>query len=164
MRPTIFFHYYLCSNMKLIFLFSLIFLSVSCISYEDNTSNFEEVDYLREEKKYMETISILKSMIESDNSSKDDISKSHFTIADILLNDFRNYQLAIIEFNKVLEISINNDYRKKSLFMVGYIYHNNLQQFSDALLVYEQFKNEYPNDELITSVDYEIDLINKILE
>ena len=48
--------------------------------------------------------------------------------------------------------------------MVGYIYHNNLQQFSDALIVYEQFKNEYPADELVASVEYEINIINKILE
>ena len=150
--------------MKLISLFLFIFLSISCVSYQDNSTDFAEVNQLREEKKYMDTISILKSIIESNKSSKEDVSKSHFIIADILLNDFRNYQLAIIEFNKVIDISINNDYRKKSLFMVGYIYHNNLQQFTDALYVYEQFKSEYPSDELIASVDYEINLINKILE
>ncbi len=163
-KLTIFSHYYLCSSIKVVFLFSFVFLFASCKAYQNNIANFERVDEFRAEEKYMETISILNSIIDSDNCSKDDISKSHFIIADILLNDFRNYDLAVNEFNKVIKIDINNEYRKKSFFMIGYIYHNNLHQFSDALLAYENFKAEYPDDELIVSVDYEIELINKILK
>ena len=47
--------------------------------------------------------------------------------------------------------------------MIAYIQNNNLDMYSDAILTYQMFKDDYPNDDLIPSVNYELDQIEKII-
>ena len=93
--------------------------------------------------------------------------KSNYTIAEIYLNDFRNYNISLDYFNEVIsfldnyesdrEISINNDLYKKSLFMSSYIYSNYLGMYSKGYDGYNIFLNQFPDDELIESVMYELE-------
>ena len=53
--------------------------------------------------------------------------------------------------------------RKKSLFMIAYTYFNDLEMYTDSIEYYTIFKLEYPKDELITAVDFELEQINNIL-
>ena len=46
--------------------------------------------------------------------------------------------------------------------MIAYIYNNYLNAYSDAITIYKLFKKNYPNDELIPSVNYELDGLNHI--
>ena len=41
--------------------------------------------------------------------------------------------------------------------MIAYVYNNYLDAYSDAINYYNLFKEKYPNDELIPSVEYELD-------
>ena len=45
-----------------------------------------------------------------------------------------------------------------------YIYNNNLDMYTDALNYYSQFLSDYSKDDLVASVNYEIEQINNILE
>ena len=45
--------------------------------------------------------------------------------------------------------------------MVGYIYSNYLDQYSDAIYTYNGFLKTYPNDELVPSVKFELEALNK---
>ena len=93
--------------------------------------------------------------------------KANYTIAEIYLNDFRNYNISLDYFNKVIsfldnyesdkEISANNDLYKKSLFMSSYIYSNYLGMYSRGYDGYRAFLNQFPDDELIESVMYELE-------
>ena len=45
--------------------------------------------------------------------------------------------------------------------MIAYIYNNYLEAFSDAIINYNLFKDKYPDDELIPSVEYELEGLKK---
>ena len=84
-------------------------------------------------------------------------AKAQFQIADIFLNDTKDFEYAVNEFQKVVEIYPDHEVAKKSLFMIAYVYNNYLDAYSDATIHYNLFKEKYPNDELIPSVIYELD-------
>lgn len=48
-----------------------------------------------------------------------------------------------------------------SLFLVGYIYNNNLQMHDSAKFYYKLFLTRFPNHELIPSVKFELQLLEK---
>ena len=52
---------------------------------------------------------------------------------------------------------------RKPLFMIAYIYNNNLNMYTHAINYYKTFLNDYKNDELISSVHYELEQIESIL-
>ena len=144
----------------LLILFTILF--IGCTG-----SNIKSVDDLwgsaiefRENDDLRSSITTFKSIIK--NYPKSEFSvKSQFQIADIYLNDVKDYPFAIEEF----EILINNypesPLAKKSSFMVAYIYSNYLDAFSEAMDKYELFKEKYPNDELIPSVEFELEGLKK---
>ena len=48
------------------------------------------------------------------------------------------------------------------MFTLGYIYANYLDYYSDAIFIYSEFKRKYPNDDLISSINYELQNLAKI--
>ena len=81
-----------------------------------------------------------------------------------LFYDLSLYEDSANYFKLLLNEDKSNELRKKSLFMVAYIYNNNLDMYTDALNYYNKFLIEYKDDELIPSVKFEIEQINEILE
>ena len=141
------------------FLLIILFL-YSC--QENFENKYDKVLALSEKNNYRESNIILHEIIESPESSEDMKNKSHFLLADIYLK-INQYENAISSYEKVLGSSFANSLRKQSLFMIGYIYFNNLNMYTHAKKYYEQFKKEYKNDDLIPSVNYEIESIDKII-
>ena len=107
-------------------------------------------------KKLQESITIYKEII-STYPHHDLAAEAQFQIADIYLNDTKDYEYAVKEFKQVVKIFPEHEVAKKSLFMIAYIYNNNINAYSDAIIYYNQFKQKYPDDELIPSVEYELD-------
>ena len=64
------------------------------------------------------------------NDSINSNPKREFSVAQSFLNDSKNYELAITHFKKIFKNHPNSQEAKKSLFMIGYIYNNNLQALS----------------------------------
>ena len=144
----------------LLILFIILFSSCS-------KPNIESVDILwdraiehREKNDFRLSITNLKSIIENYPNSNYS-SKSHFQIADIYLNDIKDYLFAIKEFEMLIRNYPEDDLAKKSAFMVAYIYSNNLDEYSMAIEKYEIFLNNYPKDELIPSVQFELENLRK---
>jgi len=139
------------------------FLLISC-----NTNINKSVDEIWKEgqqhriaNNLKEAISSFKSII--NNFPKHELSaKAQFQIADIFLNDEKNYDYAIKEIKLVVKNYPNHDDAKKSLFMIAYIYNNYINAYSDAILHYHLFKEKYPNDELIPSVEYELNGLKNV--
>ena len=80
-----------------------------------------------------------------------------------LFYDLALYEESVNYFKLLLNEDKSNELRKKSLFMVAYIYNNNLDMYTDALNYYNKFLIEYKDDELVPSVKFEIGQINEIL-
>ena len=80
----------------------------------------------------------------------DDLSaEAQFQIADIFLNDTKDFEYAVKEFKIVVEKYPNHEVAKKSLFMIAYIYNNYINAYSDAMKYYKLFKMKYPNVNII---------------
>ena len=87
--------------------------------------------------------------------------QSQFKIAEIYLNDVKEYEIAIEEFNNVINNYPHSSQAMNSLFMIAYIYNNYLNAYSNAIETYNLFLSKYPNDELIPSVRYELKGLKK---
>ena len=48
--------------------------------------------------------------------------------------------------------------------MIGYTYNNHLDMYTDAITYYNQFIVEYKDDELVPSVEFELQQINEVLD
>ena len=90
------------------------------------------------------------------------ITRAQYQIADIYLNDVNNYVFAIKEFKEVVDNDPDSDYAKKSIFMLGYIHSNYIEAYSDGIHYYKMFLEKYPSDELIHSVNYELNLLDSL--
>ena len=109
----------------------------------------------RSEKKLKESIISYKTLIEKYPSNVF-AAKAQFQIADIYLNDVKDFDFAVKEFQTVVDLYPKHEVSKKSLFMIAYIYNNYLNAYSDAIMTYKLFRKKYPNDELIPSVEFEL--------
>ena len=92
----------------------------------------------RSENKLKESISKFQLIIE-DYPLNDLSAKAQFQIADIYLNDTKEFEYSIKEFTKVIDKYPDNDLAKKSLFMIAYIYNNYLESYSEAIDKYNLF-------------------------
>ena len=117
---------------------------------------------LKNDKQFKESNMILDYLINFDKTPRNIIIKSKFLRAQIFY-DLSYYVQSIDYFKSILEEDISSEYRKKALFMTAYIYNNNLNMYTDAIEYYKTFLNDYKNDELISSVEYELDQINSIV-
>ena len=143
--------------MKKILITSIAIISLCCESNSNISAKeiWNTGKEFRSEKKIMKSITSFKSIIKK--YPNDDLApEAQFQIADIYLNDSKNYKLAIDEFINVINHYPNHEVSKKSLFMIAYINNNYLQAQSDAIIYYNKFKEKYPDDQLIQSVDYEL--------
>ena len=125
------------------------------------TEIWDKAIQLREDEKLMESINSFKSIIK-DYPLDDLAAKAQFQIADIYLNDTKDFEFAVEEFEKVVKEYPEHEVSKKSLFMIAYIYNNYLEAYSDAIINYNLFKERYPADELIPSVEYELEGLKNI--
>jgi len=55
----------------------------------------------------------------------------------------------------------DSDLAKRSLFTKAYINSNYIQSYTVAKELYNQFLSKYPDDDLVPSVKYELDELNK---
>ena len=152
--------YKLRINQLLLYLFILP-LIFSC-GGGDLEDDYETAISLKQENKIMDSNKLLHKIIESDGVSLELKIKSIFTISQ-LYYDVKDYPRSIEYFKKLLTEKIENDYRKKSLFMIAYTYNNHLDMYTDAINYYEKFLLEYKDDDLVPSVEYELEQIKKII-
>ena len=112
-------------------------------------------------KEYGQGIKILLDIIDSDagNSIK---AESKYIIAEIYLNDFKDYNYSSELLEEILSEFSDTHIYKKALFTLAYVYANHLDYYTDAQTYYNLFLKTYPNDELVSSVEYELKTLKKI--
>lgn len=128
--------------------------------------------------KLEKSILLLKEIISKQRTyqKNDDIliMNSTYDLGQIYLSRLGDYDKAVIQFEKIynnvyagyeLEPKDSNkkslsDLKQKSLFMLGYIFHNHIGNFSIAQNYYNIFLNKFPDSNLNSSVEYELEMIN----
>ena len=147
--------------MKNIIIIMVLTFIISCNNNSTPLSIYKNANKYRLDGNLKDAINNYKILIEK--YKKDSLAaESQFQIADIFLNDVKDYELAISEFKKVLESYSDYSVSKKSLFMIAYINNNYINSYSEAFKYYNLFIEKYPNDELIPSVNYELNGLNKL--
>jgi len=145
----------------LILLIGLFVLSCTSSSNKSADQHWEDGQKYRTEEKLMESITSFRAIIK-DYPLHELAAQAQFQIADIYLNDTKDFDFAVEEFQKVVKEYPDHEVSKKSLFMMAYIYNNYLDAYSDAIINYNLFKDKYPDDELIPSVEYELEGLKNI--
>ena len=151
---------YFVKNIILL-LFGMYFVSCGGDSNRTSAELWDDAQKYRAEEKLKESITSYKTILDkypSDNFA----AEAQFQIADIYLNDVKDFDYAIKEFQKVVHLYPDHEVSKKSLFMIAYIFNNYLNAYSDAIITYKLFRDKYPNDELIPSVEFELDGLKDI--
>ena len=104
------------------------------------------------------------------------IMNSRYELGQIYLARLGDYDKAVIQFDHIFNnvyigyeshIADTNhstmkslsELKQKSLFMLGYVYHNHIGNFTIAQNYYSTFLNKFPKHELCSSVEYELSLI-----
>ena len=139
-------------------------LIIIFIIYCNNSSPeklWENVKVMRSENNLKDCIINIESII-NNYPDHDLAARAQYQKAEIYLNDIKDFDFAIEEFEVVISQYPNHEVAKNSLFMIAYVYNNYLSSYTDAIEYYNIFINKYPNDELIPSVEFELEGLYKI--
>ena len=149
--------------MKNITLLLIVLYIISCRGNSNRTAAelLDDGKRYRTENKLKESITSFKNILKQ-FPSNNIAAEAQFQIADIYLNDVKDFDFAVEEFQKVVDQYPDHLSSKKSLFMLAYIYNNYLNAYSDAIITYNLFREKYPDDELIPSVKFELDGLKDI--
>ena len=141
--------------MKLQFKIIITILLIGCKSNSDIQKHHSLAQQYRIDNDFGKAIVELRTVV-NNYPSYNEAAQSQFQIAEIYLNDVKDYDFAIEEFQHLINLFPNKKITPKALFMIGYTYANYLDAYSHALKYYRKFLSQYPNHELIPSVEYEI--------
>ena len=72
-----------------------------------------------------------------------------------------NFDEAIALYKKVISDFPEGENRIKAIFMLGFMYANSLQDFTQAAEYYNIVIRDYPDDELTPSAQFELDNLGK---
>ena len=145
------------------YLLILLFILSACQKESRLEEKYNKALTHKESKEYRESNIILFDILESPELSEKMKVEVYFLLAQTFY-DLKNYRESIKYYKKILDSPLDNEMRKKSLFMIAYTYFNDLEMYTDSIEYYTIFKLEYPKDELITAVDFELEQINNILD
>ncbi|MBC8311260.1 MAG: outer membrane protein assembly factor BamD [Candidatus Marinimicrobia bacterium] len=141
-------------------LFLILFIGCSNSKVESADKLWTSAIEFRESEDLRSSITNFKSIIQHFPESEFS-SKAQFQIADIYLNDVKDYPFAIQEFETLIRKYPEATLAKKSAFMIAYVYSNYLDEYSSAMEKYELFLKKYPDDELVPSVEFELEGLRK---
>ena len=141
-------------------LFTILFIACSSTNMESAEKLWGTAIEFREKNDLRSSITSFKSIIQNYPNSEFS-SKAQFQIADIYLNDVKDYPFAIMQFERVISNHPDATLAKKSAFMIAYVYSNYLDEYSMAMKKYKLFLEKYPDDELVPSVKFELEGLRK---
>ena len=174
MRKILLYTFFLC-----IVLSEFIFAFNRTNSWNSNDFNYDSLYSvslnLINEDKIVEAIKNLNYVI-SNSRHKDLVLNSYYDLGQIYLSRSSDYSKALEYFLVILNTNFSYktqsdsvmrnfpELKEKTLFMIGYIYHNHIGNLTQAQKYYTLFLNKYSNSSLLSSVDYELTIINKAIE
>ena len=142
-------------------LYILLYLIFICCDSQSAQVLWDEAHVFRSKNKLKDSIINLENIIMK-YPKHELAAEAQYQIAEIYLNDIKNFDISIEKYQKVISKYPSNKVAKNSLFMIAYIYNNFLGSYTDAINTYKLFLSKYPDDELISSVEYELEGLSDI--
>jgi len=149
--------------MKLIISLLTIFLIVGCSSKKSDKELFDEAQNNLKQDKVPEAVMAFDELV-NDHSDSELAPEALSQLASLYqnklvksLSEKESLNKAIMLFKKLHDKYPKSDYAPSGLFMAGFIYANDLQNYDEAAALYKQFLMEYPDNELASSAQAELD-------
>ena len=133
----------------------------SCSDKIVSNNYYDEALKYHSSKDFDKSLIALNFLIDN-NPKSDSVPNAYFLISEIYLNEFKEYDISILYLNKLINAYPKHELCKKSLFTLAYINANYIDSYTDAIDLYKEFKKRYPADDLIPSVNYELDNLKDI--
>jgi len=76
----------------------------------------------------------------------------------------QNFEEALNNFKLLVKYYPDGELAAKSIFMIGYINANHVNNLEEAKKYYTQFIEKYPDDELVDSAKYELATLGKSID
>jgi pentatricopeptide repeat protein len=149
--------------MKSVISLLTIFLIVGCSSKRSDKELFDEAQNNLKQDKVPEAVMAFDELV-NDHSDSELAPEALSQLASLYqnkliksLSEKENLEKAIELFKKLHDKYPKSDYASSGLFMAGFIYANDLQNYDEAAALYKQFLMEYPDNELASSAQAELD-------
>ena len=149
--------------MKSIISLLILLLITGCSSKKSDKELFDEAQKNLKEDKVPEAVMAFDELV-NDHSDSELAPEALSQLASLYqnklvksLSEKESLNKAIVLFKKLHDEYPKSDYAPSGLFMAGFIYANDLQNFDEAAVLYKQFLMEYPNNELAASAQAELD-------
>ena len=128
----------------------------SCFDKNNNSDNiWNEVERLYSIKDYNNCMVLLTDIL--DNKNNENLKpKALFLISEIYLNEYEEYDISISYLDLIIKEYKDHDVAKRSLFTKAYIKANYIESYTEAIDLYNDFIKKYPQDDLISSIKYEL--------
>jgi len=125
------------------------------------SNNIDIIKKLLIDKKYSSAMLYIEDILAS-SSNIELKAECLYLKSEIFLNDFNDYENASIHLEDIVDNYSKTQVSKKAVFSLAYLYANYLGYYTDAILLYDKFKNLYPSDDLIPSINYELEILRNI--
>ena len=149
--------------MKSIIILLTIIFVIGCSSKKTDKELFDAAQTNLRTQNYSEAVVSFEEII-SDHPESELAPEAISQLASIYqnkqiknLSDKENLEKAIELFKKLHDNYPSTEYGPSGLFMAGFIYANELQNYKEATILYEQFLEQYPDNELAPSAQAELD-------
>jgi len=149
--------------MKKFIVFAILFLSIAACNSEDDKSLFESALRFSKEQKFREAIQNYEKIISEFPESKYkaevlfDLGKMYQARMDKNVAESDSYNKAKKYFMMLYKEFPKDKNAASSLFMVGFIQANLLNQLDSAKIVYNKFLKEFPNHPMAESAKAEVE-------
>jgi len=149
--------------MKSIIAILSLLLIAGCSSKKSDKELFDEAQKNLKEDKVPEAVMAFDELVNDHSDSElapealSQLASLYQNKLDKSLSERENLEKAIELFKKLHDQYPSSNYAPSGLFMAGFIYANELQNFTEAEKLYKQFLREYPDDELAASAQAELD-------
>jgi TolA-binding protein len=87
--------------------------------------------------------------------------EAYYAMATIYQNQKHSYHQAIQAFRQLVEKYPNHATSSNASFLIGFIYNNDLKNIDSARIAYEDFLKRYPANQLVGSVQFELNNLGK---
>ncbi len=135
-------------------------LTIGCESKKTADEYYSAAEIERNAKNIKVSLESLEDLIK--NYPEHDLApQAQYLMGDIYMNDLRDFDNAILSYQKVVDNFLGSSKEAQAQFMVGYVYANYLNDIENATVYYKLFLEKYPEHELAPSVQFEMDNLGR---
>ncbi|MFC1554250.1 tol-pal system YbgF family protein [candidate division KSB1 bacterium] len=145
-------------SILIFLLISLIFSFISC-SKKSEEEIYSEAKALSDGGEFMEALALFEELVED---YPDGVYRVESLFQLAAMYDGLNYSEKSIEtYKQIADEFPDHEKRSKAIFMIGFIYANQVGDLINAEKYYKQLLSEYPDDELTSSAEFELEFLGK---